>query len=371
MSLELREVRNRNNLKSFLRLPWKIYKGDPHWVPPLLRELTFTFSPRNPFLNHAEIVPFIALSDEEVVGRIAAIIDRNYIEYWGQGAGFFGFFESIQDQHIACILVDGAKQFLKQRGMDEILGPVNPSTNDECGLLVEGFDFDPYLMMPYNPSHYPALLEGCGLEKAKDLFANFMPEDGFVGDRIQRIVDRVRTHTPGITIRPLNMAHLMEEVQRIKDIYVEAWGGNWGFVPPTDDEMALLVKRLKPIAVPDLVLFADIDGESVGFALALPNYNRVFKRLNGRLGPIGLLKFLYYGRKIDEARLLLLGVKTAYQKRGIETLLYLEIFRQAHQRGYVRGELSWVLEDNHLIQRGIEAVGGKKYKTYRIYRAFL
>jgi hypothetical protein len=365
----IHEVKNKKDLKTFLRMPWGIYRGDPYWVPPLLKEHAFLFSPQNPFLHHAQIIPYLATKNGAVVGRMAAIIDQNYIDFHREKTGFFGFFESIDDLEVPRALLDRAKRFLRGKGLQTVMGPVSPSTNDECGLLVDGFDSSPCLMMPYNPRYYQKLLEGCGLQKAKDLYANFMTDDGGLPERLQRISSRAIKRVPGLTIRPINLKKLTDEVMLVKEVYNGAWQENWGFVPLTDEEMNLMVKKMKPLVVPDLALFAEIGGETVGFALALPDYNFVLKRLNGRIGPLGLLKFLYYARKIEAIRVLLLGVKMEHRKRGIETLLYMELFRRGQARGYRWGEMSWILEDNHLMQKGIEALGGKRYKTYRIFQA--
>lgn len=367
--ITIQEVKTNKDLKAFLRFPWKIYRGDPHWVPPLLKEYAFHFSPKNPFLHHAQIIPYVAVKNNSLVGRIAAIIDQNYIDFQREKAGFFGFFESVDNIEVTRALLDQVKGFLRTKKLKTMMGPVNPSTNDECGLLIEGFDSSPVLMMPYNPPYYRKLLEGCGLQKAKDLYADLMVDDGSIPERLLRISNRITQRIPGLTIRPIELRKINEEVMRVKEVYNGAWQDNWGFVPLTDEEMNLMVKKMKPLVVPDLALFAEIGDETVGFALALPDYNFVFKKLNGRLDLLGLLKFLYYARKIDAIRVLLLGVKAEYRKRGIETLLYLEIFRRGQARGYQWGEMSWILEDNHLMQKGIEALGGKKYKTYRIYQS--
>jgi hypothetical protein len=368
-SIAIQEVRTKKDLKTFLQFPWEIYRGNPYWVPPLLKEIAFHLSPQNPFLQHAEIVPFLALRDGTPCGRIAAIIDQNYINFQNDNAGFFGFFESVNNKKVTRALLDQVKDLLREKGLKKMLGPMSPSTNDECGLLVEGFDSSPCIMMPYNPPYYQKLLEGCGLHKAKDLYANFMTDEAGVPERVLRISSRITERLPELTVRPINPRKLSEEVVKVKEVYDGAWKDNWGFVPLTDAEMGLMAKKMKPLLVPDLALFAELGGQTIGFALALPDYNSVFKQLNGRLGPLGLLKFLYYARKIEGVRVLLLGVKTAYRKRGVETLLYLELFRRGQAKGFHQGELSWILEDNHLMQKGIEALGGKRYKTYRIYQS--
>jgi len=301
------------------------------------------------------------------VGRIAAIVDQAYLSYYGEKVGYFGFFEAPDDREVAAALIERAKEILRGRGMRRMIGPMNPSTNYECGLLVEGFTTPPYIMMPHNPPYYGALLEGVGLRKAKDLYANMIIGDGTIPERLKRIVRKVRERMPALRVRPVNVRDFKGEIQRVLTIYHEAWGRNWGFVPMSEEEISFMAKKLKPLIVPDFALFAEIGEEAVGFVLALPNYNQVLKRLNGRIGPIGILKFLYYARRIDELRVLLLGVRPVYQRRGIETLLYFEVFDRGYRRGYKRGEMSWILEDNRLMQKGIEALGGRRYKTYRIY----
>jgi GNAT superfamily N-acetyltransferase len=368
-NITVQEAKTKKELQAFLQFPWEIYRGDPHWVPPLLKEAAFHFSPQNPFLDHAQIVPYVAAKDGSLVGRMAAIIDHNYIDVHHEKTGFFGFFESINDIEVSRALLDQVKDVLRVRGMKKMIGPANPSTNNECALLIEGFDSSPLIMMSYNPPYYRDLLEGCGLHKAKDLFADLMVDDGSIPDRLLRISGRVLKRVPGLTIRPLDLKKVDEEAMRVKDVYNGAWSDNWDFVPFTDAEIDYMVKKMKPLVIPDLALFAEIGDETAGFVLALPDYNFVLKKLNGKLGPLGLVKFLYYARKIKAIRVWMLGVKAEYRKRGIETLLYLEIFRRGQARGYQWGEMSMILEDNHLMQKGIEALGGKKYKTYRIYQA--
>jgi hypothetical protein len=365
--LRVDEVRNKRDLMTFIRFPWKIYQGDRYWVPPLTKDQLQKFSPTHPFLSHSEMILFLAYRNGEIVGRIAGIIDHNYVEFHQERVGFFGFFESIDDREVTEALLSRVQGWVKERGMEKIIGPMNPSTNDECGLLVNGFDAPPCLMMPYNPRYYPSLLEGIGLKKKMDLYAYLLEESSFLFDRLDRITERLRKREPQLHIRPINLRHFDEELKIVKEIYNQAWSKNWGFVPLTDEEINLLAKELKPLVVSDLVLFADWGDEPVGFSVSLPDYNVVLKHLKGRIGPIGVLKFLYYSKKIKKIRVMLLGVKHAFQKRGIEGLLYIETFKRGIAKGYFSAECSWILEDNILMQHGIEAMGGKRYKTYRIY----
>jgi len=354
---------------AFIKFPWKVYLGNQFWVPPLIKDQLQKFSPKSPFLGHAKMILLLAHRGDEVVGRISGIIDRHYIEFHQEKAGFFGFFESINDSEVVHLLLSSVANWLKQHGMEKIIGPMNPSTNDECGLLIDAFDLSPCLMMPYNPSYYPSLLEDWGLHKVMDLYAFLLQKETFNYERLERITKRILKKEPSLSVRPLNMRRFDKELKIIKDIYNNSWSKNWGFVPMTEEEIDDMAKQLKPIVVPEIVLFA-YDGDTpVGFSAALPDYNVVLKHLNGKLGILGPLKFLYYSRKIKTIRIMLLGVKHEFQKRGAEGLLYIETFKRGIQKGYDYGECSWILENNLLMQHGIEAMGGKRYKTYRIYEA--
>jgi len=365
--LQIEEVKNQKDFMTFVRFPWEIYKGDRYWVPPLIKDQLLKLSPDHPLRTHSEINLFLAYQGEKVLGRIAGIIDHHYIEFHQEKVGFFGFFESISDPEVAGTLLTRAAKWLKEHGMGKMAGPMNPSTNDECGLLIEGFDSSPCLMMPYNPPYYPSLLERFGLKKRMDLYAYLLEESSFHLDRLDRITERLRRREPQLRIRPINLHHLDEELTIIKEIYNQAWSKNWGFVPMTDEEINLLAKELKPLVVSDIVLFAYWGEEPVGFSVSLPDYNEVLKHLNGKIGILGAFKFLYYSKKIKKVRVMLLGVKHAFQKRGVEGLLYIETFRRGNKKGYHQAECSWILEENILMQHGIEAMGGKRYKNYRVY----
>ncbi len=365
------EVQNQKDLLRFIQFPWTLYKGDPFWVPPLIKDQLHKFSSNHPFSSHAEMKLLMALQDGKVVGRIAGIIDHHYVAFQGEKVGFFGFFESIRDSAVGEDLFNHVKIWLKNQGMEKMIGPMNPSTNDECGLLIEGFDSPPCLMMPYNPPYYPSLMEESGLKKAMDLYAYLLEKDSFRFDRLNRITERIKKSEPHLSLRPVRMRHLNKELKIIKEIYNQAWSRNWGFVPMTEEEIDEMAKSLKPLAVAELVLFAYWKDEPVGFSVALPDYNVVLKHLNGKLGPLGLIKFFYYSRKIKKIRVLLLGIKKEFQKRGVEGLLYIETFKRGIEKGYQEAECSWILESNLLMQHGIEAMGGRRYKTYRIYEASL
>jgi len=363
------EVTSEKDLVAFIRFPWEVYKGNPHWVPPLIKDLRQKLSPDHPFRSHSEMILYLAYQEGRIVGRITGIIDRNYIELHQEKIGFFGFFESIPEAGVAEALLTRVRNWLKDHGMEKVAGPMNPSTNDECGLLIDGFDSPPCLMMPYNPKYYPDFVEGTGFKKVMDLYAYLLEQKTFQLDRLNRITDRLRKREPQLHVRPIDLRRFDRELAIVKELYNQAWSKNWGFVPLTEAEIDDLAKNLKPLVVPDLILFAYWGEEPVGFSVGLPDYNQVLRHLNGRIGLLGGLKFLYYSRKIHKIRVMLLGVKHAYQKKGIEGFLYIETFKRGIKKGYYSAECSWILESNPLIQHGIEAMGGKRYKTYRIFEA--
>ena len=365
--ITLKEVKADQDLLDFIRFPWKIYKGDPYWVPPLIKDQVQKLSPGHPFFSHAEMALFLAFRNEEIVGRIAAIIDRHFVEYHREKTGFFGFFESIPEAEVAGALFDQARGWLKSRGMEKMAGPMNPSTNEECALLIEGFDSPPCLMMPYNPRYYPDLAEGAGLTKTMDLYAYLLEASVFRLERLNRITERLGKRDPRLRLRSINLRQLDRELNIVKEVYNQAWSRNWGFVPLTEAEIDDMARNLKPLLVPDLVVFAFWGEEPVGFSVAIPDYNEVLTRLNGKVGLMGSLKFLYYSRKIHKIRVMLLGVKQTFRKKGIEGFLYIETFKRGVKNGYYTAECSWILESNPLMQHGIEAMGGRRYKTYRIY----
>jgi hypothetical protein len=369
--LSVEEVRTRHDLMTFIRFPWEIYKGNRYWVPPLIKDHLSKLSPAHPFRTHSDMVLLLARKDGKIAGRIAGIIDHNYTGFHQEKTGFFGFFESMEDPAVSEALLAEVSAWLKSRGMEKMAGPMNPSTNDECGILIDGFDLSPCIMMPYNPPYYPALVEGFGFRKAMDLYAYSLDEVTFRLDRLNRITERLRKKNPELHFRPINLKDFDADLAIVKELYNQVWSKNWGFVPLTEAEIDDLAKNLKPLVVPDLVLFAYRGDEPVGFSVSLPDYNEVLKHLNGKIGILGGLKFLYYSKKIHMIRVMLLGVKHAFQKKGIEGFLYIETFRRGIQRGYYRAECSWILESNPLMQHGIEAMGGKRYKTYRVYEKAL
>ncbi len=356
----------------FIKLPWLLYTGDKNWVPPLIFDVRKNLDPkRNPFFQHAEMEMFLAEKDGKLVGRIAAIKNDNHNKFHKVKAGFFGFFESIDDEEVSDLLLDTACEWVKSKGFDEILGPVNPSTNDECGLLIDGFDSPPVFLMTYNPKHYQAKIEDFGFEKAKDLYAYYIPSEVInnrkVMDKLERMAELIKKRND-VTTHKLNMKDLSNEVRKIEEVYNSAWETNWGFVPITTAEFDYLAESLKMVVDPDLVMFAEVAGKPAGFTLSLPDFNQVLKKVNGRLLPFGFLKILTGKKKIDFLRVIIMGVKPEYQKKAIDSVFYLETIKNGNKNGYTGAEISWVLEDNMPMRMTAEKLGAHIYKTYRIYR---
>ncbi len=365
--IDVTPVQSPADLKAFINLPWTIYRNDPHWVPPLRGDLKKRLDKsRYPFFDHAEVEFLIARREGRVVGRIAAIKNDAHTDFHEEQVGFFGFFECIDDQEVAAALFSRAAEWLQGHKLEVMRGPMNYSTNDDCGSLIDGFDSAPMIMMSYNPSYYPNLIEGFGFKKAKDLLAYEVTDEVQVPERLERTVQWIKKRK-NITIRSLVKKQIDQEIQRVKEIYNVAWEKNWGFVPMTDREIDYMAEELIQIIDPDLLLFAEIEGEPVAFILALPDFYVALKHANGRLFPLGLLKLLWYSRKIDTARVLAFGIKTKYRQQGIDALMYYEVYKIGVAKGYRRGEISWILEDNTLMNRAAENMGATLYKRYRIY----
>jgi hypothetical protein len=368
--IAIQEVRTGKDLLRFIKLPWRLYEDDPNWVPPLISERKAFFDPaKNPFFDHAEVRHFLAVKEGELVGRISAIVNRNHNQVHSDRVGFFGFFESVKDYEVAARLYDAAREFLRSRGMNIMRGPMNFSTNEELGFLLEGYDSPPVFMMTYNPKYYLDFGEEYGLRKAKDLYAYYMHESIKPPERIVRVAEKVKRKR-NLTIRRLDIKKLNSEIRIVKEIYNSAWADNWGFVPMTEKEFDHMAKEMKKILDPDLVLIAEVDGQPAGFSLALPNLNQVLHRLNGRLFPLGIFKLLWYAkvkRIINGVRILTAGVVEKHRFQGIDNIFYLDTYRIGTGKGYTWGEFSWILEDNHAMNSALETLGARIYKKYRIY----
>ena len=361
-------VQSAQDRDAFIRFPYELYRDDPNWVPPLIMERRDFLDPRkNAWFKHGSVELFLARRNGVVVGRIAAVNDPNYNRFHGTSLGFFGMFECIDDPSVARGLFDAAARWNKAHGFTSMLGPVNFSTNYECTVLVEGFDAPPAVLMAYNPRYYPRLYEASGLQKAKDVWAWELSSSVPPPEKVRQ--------REGVVVRPIDLKHFDQEVKRVKEIYNQAWEKNWGFVPMTDAEFDQMAREMKQLVVPDLVLMAEVKGAPVGFSMTVPDANIALKAAGGRLTryglPIGLVKLLLASRRIKWLRLILLGVVPGYRKRGIDAILYLDTIRAAKRLGYTGGEISWTLEDNDLINRAIESMGGRKYKSYRFYERAL
>ncbi len=366
--ISIEPVRTKKDLMSFIKLPWKIYKDDPYWVPPLLMDRKKLLdTKKNPFYLHSEMEMFLAKKDGEIVGRIAAIINHNHNKFQEEEIGFFGFFESVNDQAVANALFDASKDWIKKKGFSSMRGPMNPSTNDEVGLLVEGFDSNPRILMTYNPKYYLDLYSNYGLKKEKDLFAYHVNKDKVFTDKLERVT-RMITHKEGLTFRSINMKELKKEIKKVKEVYNDAWSKNWGFVPMTDEEFDFLADDLKQVVEPDLAIFVEVNGKAIGFALSLPDINQALKHnKNGHLLP-GVYHLLTKKKNIHWVRIMVLGVIRSYQQTGIAAVLFYETAKRAVKLGYFDGEASWVLEDNLMMNRSADLLHATKYKTYRVYK---
>lgn len=375
---QVQQVKTQADWKRFIDLPWEIYKNDKNWVPPLkiaVKDLLDV--KKNPFFKHAEMLPLICLKDGKCVGRMIGVIDSDHNRFHEEKSGFFGFFESINDQKVTDLLLQEVAQWVKARGMTQLSGPFNPSTNYECGLLIEGFQDPPTVMMTYNPPYYADLLSRAGLEKAKDLFAYDMKTSTPISERFVKHAERM-TKRQGITFRSIQMKDFDREVEQVLKIYNDAWEKNWGFIPMSSEEFKHLAKDMKLIIDPSLCLVAEVRGEPAGFSLTLPDANQAFKKVkDGKLFPTGLIKLLWnlkgLGRKktINRCRVVTLGIRRQYRELGLGALFYVESHKRALAGGYERGEASWILEDNGPMNKALIQMSADRYKTYRIYQKSL
>lgn len=360
-------VQDKQSMAQFVDLPYRLYRNHPYWVPPLrMAQKELLNTQKHPFYEHAELQCFLARRDGQICGRVAAIVDRNHNDYHKEDAGFFGFFDAVDDVEVARNVMSAARQWLLERGAKVIRGPVSPSTNYECGMLVEGFDSSPNVMMPYNSPSYPRMLEAVGLRKCKDLLAYKSTPNEVTGAKVERVARRAG-ESQAVAIRSIRMKQFDEEVGMIWSLYNSTWARNWGFVPMTREEFLHEAAEMKQILNPDLVLVGEVAGRAVGFALALPNINLALKHAGGSLFPLGLFKILYYQRLIRELRVVALGVVEEYRTAGVAAGFYAALIRNARRMGYGHSEMSWILEDNVLMNRSLKAMGAIRYKTYRIY----
>jgi GNAT superfamily N-acetyltransferase len=360
-------------MRTFIRLPWAIYRNEPHWVPPLLMDVKKRLDRRkNPFFAHAEAEYFLAFRDGRAVGRISAHIDRNLNEFQGNDWGLFGWFECEDDPEAAQALLAAAQEWLRARGRDRMVGPMDFTTNDECGLLVEGHDRAPIILTPWQHRYYQGLLEGAGLTKAMDayMWELYIDKRDSVHPAIWEMAAKVKTEH-GIDVRPMRKRDLESEVKRFLEVYNSAWERNWGFVPLTEEEVRHYAKDLKPVLDENWAFIAQKGDETVGAALTLPDFNQVLHRLNGRLLPFGWVKALWLKGKVDRVRVFALGVKREYQHTGVAARMYELHFDSAARTPQTGGETGWILETNEAMNRAMEGMGGKIVRRYRFFEKVL
>lgn len=372
-SVEIREVSGKGDMRAFLSLPWAIYGSEGPWVPPLLSDIEELVNPEkgHPFHEHAEVALFLAFQHGDPVGRIAAIRNDAHLDLYHDGVGFFGFFESIDDDAVACALFDSAADWLRGQGLTTMRGPMSPSINDQVGLLLDDFEGRPVIEMPYNPPYYPKLLEACDVRLVRRLYAYLVHGHQHEPTEKQvRLAETVKRRY-GVEIRTARVKDAEKEAAILERIYREAWSELWGAVPFTPNEALYLTKKLASLADERVVLIANIHGQPAGFALAVPDWNYVLAHLNGRLTPFNALKALWYKRKMKGLRLMALGVVAEHRRKGIEALMTLELFRRALAAGYESLEVSWVLEDNVLANNVLGKMGFPRYRTYGLYERSL
>lgn len=362
-------VKSKRERTSFIDFPHELYEKDPNYVPELyLAQKDLLVS--HPFHKHSSLQCFLAYDGDKIVGRIAAILNNNHNTFNKRNDGFWGFFDCIDDQETCNLLFEAATQWLKERNVHQkMIGPVNFSTNEACGLLIEGFDSPPFLLMTYNAPYYAQLIENAGYSKQIDLIAWHWDGDNY-DDKSVRLLDALqeRLKRNNITIRKVNLKNFKEEVAALRKVYNSAWDQNSGFVPLTDDEFDYLAKDLKLILDPNFALVAEQNGQLVGFGLALPNFNEVLHKVKrGRLFPTGIFKILLNRNKVRSLRIYALGVVDGYRKMGIEACLYGGIIKEYKKQGFTHAEAGWTLENNTLINEAIMAIKGDPYKKYRIY----
>jgi len=371
-SVSVRPVTTRSDRKRFIDFPYAFYQDYPHWVPPLRQDVKKTLNTRkNAFFDHGAIQLFLAEdASGSVVGRIAGIVNGMHLQKYDDGVGFFGFFECVEDATVAEALFDAAATWLREQGLTGMRGPANPSLNDTAGLLVDGFNSDPSILMPYNPPYYENLFVTHGFERAMTMWAYYVHKKYVQTDKLRRGAQLVKRRTPGLALRTLDMERFEEEAQTILDIYNDAWENNWGHVPMTDAEFDQLAHDLRQIVDPEMVFLLEHEGSPVAFSISLPNLNQALQHVSdGRLFPLGLPKLLAYAQfgGIYEVRMPLMGVRKEYQGRALDSLLVLATIENGPPNGYDACEMSWVLDTNRRLINAIESVGAAVDKEYAMF----
>ena len=372
MPIEISPVRGPRQLRAFVALPYRLHEGTP-WIPPLkLERYQFLTRKLNAFFSHGEAEYFLARRDGRVVGRATAQIDFAYNRFHGSRWGMFGFLEFEEDQEILDALLAAAEAWLRQRGCDRMVGPMDLQLNDEAGVLIEGFELEPLIRQAWHPPYYRQMCEAAGLSKAMDLLS----WDLSISDRermnpiLPRISERAREKY-GITIRRMSRRHLRREMDAFAAVYNAAWSTNWGFVPYSEADLDAYAVDLQLVYSRDWFMIAEQDGKTVAMAITIPDINQVYKKMQGRLLPLGWWYYLIRGRVIDRLRVGFLGVLPEYQHTGVAAALYLEHFETAARSAQKAGEAGFILETNTSMNRGLEAMGGRVVKRYRVYERSL
>lgn len=377
-AVEIRPVETKQDRLEFIRLALNIYRDDPNFVAPLEFEIGARIDPgKNPGLKTSPHKLWIAYKDGAPVGRISAIVNKAHLDYHNDGAGHFGFIEMIDDETVSQALVNTASEWLKAQGMEKIAGPFSFSVNEECGLLVDGFDTPPYVMMPHGRPYYATHLERLGFTKAIDMHAlRYLPRMDFIPERRQRFVDKI-LNKPNISIRQIDFKKFGEEIRLVIDIYNDAWSDNWGYVPMSDEQIAHMASELRPIIEKHNVIFCELDGEPVAFGLVLPDVNAAIRDFNGKLLPFNWMKFLWRlkVKGVGRSRMPLMGVRKRLQGKPVGAAFAYKIIEMVNaaniERGCVHSELSWILENNEAMLTMLTDIGGEIYKTNRIYEKTL
>jgi GNAT superfamily N-acetyltransferase len=374
--LSLTQVRSQRELIDFIHFPWEVYRENRYWVPPIISERVEFLDPEhNPFFQHATAEYYLAHRGPKIVGTIAAFTNDRYNEFQGVNTGFFGFFEVLEDQEAALALLKKAEEYATHAGHDSLLGPAQFSTNDEVGMLADGFDGVPRVLMPYNPPRYVDYVEAAGYQKAMDLWSYKVKIDDFIHNippKLLRVVEKVQARR-NLLVRKINMKDFDQEVERFKRVYNQSWERNWGFVPMTDPEIEQMAKQLKSILDPDLVLMVEHEGEVIGVALSLPDLCQPLHKAYPRPGfpeILTMLKLLWHWRvrgDISWVRVFALGVMPEFRGLGVDAMMYLETAKSAARKGYEWAEMSWILENNDMMNRSIQLLGGEVYRTHRLY----
>ena len=370
MSLTIRPVHGRRDLRAFIDFQYRLYEDDPHFVPPLRMDIKKLLNPgKNAFFEHGSMQTFLACRGERVVGRIAAIVNGMHLKKYDDGVGFFGFFEVENDLEAATALVDTASSWLSERGLTAMRGPVNPSLNDTAGLLVDGFESSPFVLMTHNPAYYPELLTKLGFERSMTLWAYYVHRKYAQTEKLRRGVELVKRRNPGLRVRSLDIKRFREEAALIREIFNDGWSDNWGHVPMTEAEFDHLAREMKQVVDPRMAFMLELDGRPVAFSVAIPDMNKALRHVKGgRLLPFGIFKLLprvLFGG-VYEVRLPLMGVLKEFHGRGFDALLILETIDRTPALGYHACEMSWILDNNMPMRNALEHMGAVPHKEYAI-----